>query len=113
MGDTLLVLCIPLTVCASGIYAVCESWWRRRHPAPPSPYTHAAARLREREMLVDAEAIVTEAYSRLAPLYANCSTQKPENPEDRENPANSRPDSRAGEPDDVVSGQGSTAGHAP
>ncbi|MFD5427058.1 hypothetical protein [Streptomyces sp. NPDC127084] len=104
MGNTLLVLCIPLTVCASGIYAVCESWWRRRHPAPPSPYTHAAARLREREMLVDAEAIVTEAYTRLAPLYANSPAQKPEKRE---------PDPSAGEPDDVVSGQGSTAGHAP
>ncbi|MGW7365073.1 hypothetical protein ACWGI8_16955 [Streptomyces sp. NPDC054841] len=91
MGDVLLALCIPLTVCASGIYAVCESWWRRRRPAPPSPlplpfpsrfpptslspspspspYAHAGARLAEREMLVAAEEIVAEAYARLANLY--------------------------------------------
>ncbi|MGW1888427.1 hypothetical protein [Streptomyces sp. NPDC001970] len=69
MGDVLLALCIPLMVCASGIYAVCESWWRRRHPAPPSPYAHAAARLAEREMLMAAEEIVEEAYARLAGLY--------------------------------------------
>ncbi|MFD7612019.1 hypothetical protein [Streptomyces sp. NPDC059828] len=98
MSDLLLVLCIPLTVCASGIYAVCDSWWRRRHPAPPSPYTHAAARLAEREMLVDAEEIVTDAYTRLAPLYAGSQAEA----------ASSRAAS-----EDVVSGRGSTAGHAP
>ncbi|MGW2562283.1 hypothetical protein ACWCXB_24100 [Streptomyces sp. NPDC001514] len=77
MGDVLLALCIPLMVCASGIYAVCESWWRRRRPASPplslspwpSPYTHAAARRAKREMLAAAEEIVEEAYARLAGLY--------------------------------------------
>ncbi|MCX4512499.1 hypothetical protein OHA27_19770 [Streptomyces sp. NBC_01619] len=90
MGDVLLVLCIPLTVCASGVYAVCDSWWRRRRrvAAPSSharpglrpdawpyayPYAHtgahAGARRAEREMLVAAEEIVDEAYARLAGLY--------------------------------------------
>ncbi|MFE7774425.1 hypothetical protein ACFU5O_11060 [Streptomyces sp. NPDC057445] len=69
MGDVLLALCIPLTVCAGGIYAVCESWWRRGRPATPPPYSHAAARLAEREMLVAAEEVVAEAYARLAAFY--------------------------------------------
>ncbi|MGW2562856.1 hypothetical protein ACWCXB_27120 [Streptomyces sp. NPDC001514] len=81
MGDVLLALCIPLMVCASGIYAVCESWWLRRHPMPPArrphpypypypyPHAHAGARLAEREMLLVAEEIVEEAYARLADLY--------------------------------------------
>ena len=69
MGDTLLALSIPVLVFASGIYAACETWWRRRHPAPPSPYTHQAARLAERAMLVDAEQIVNGAYASLGTLY--------------------------------------------
>lgn len=69
MGDTLLALSIPVLVFAGGIYAACESWWRRRHPAPPSPYTHQAARLAERAMLVDAERIVGGAYVALGALY--------------------------------------------
>lgn len=69
MGDTLLALSIPVLVFAGGIYAACESWWRRRHPAPPSPYTHQAARLAERAMLVDAERIVDGAYETLGTLY--------------------------------------------
>ncbi|MEV7236308.1 hypothetical protein AB0N06_20630 [Streptomyces sp. NPDC051020] len=69
MGDTLLALSIPLLVFAGGIYAGCESWWRRRHPAPPSPYTHQAARLAEREMTEAAREIVDEAYATLGALY--------------------------------------------
>ncbi|WP_406451301.1 hypothetical protein OG782_15525 [Streptomyces sp. NBC_00876] len=69
MGDTLLALSIPVLVFASGIYAAGETWWRRRHPAPPSPYTHQAARLAERAMLVDAEKIVDGAYGTLSALY--------------------------------------------
>ncbi|MER5275969.1 hypothetical protein ABT025_09435 [Streptomyces sp. NPDC002809] len=69
MGDTLLALSIPVLVFASGIYAACEGWWRRRHPAPPSPYTHQAARLAERAMLVDAERIVDGSYEALGTLY--------------------------------------------
>ncbi|WP_327368104.1 hypothetical protein [Streptomyces sp. NBC_01217] len=69
MGDVLLALSIPVLVFATGIYAACESWWRRRHPAPPSPYTHRAARLAERAMLVDAEDVVDGAYERLGGLY--------------------------------------------
>ncbi|MFF1922836.1 hypothetical protein ACFVW8_19985 [Streptomyces sp. NPDC058221] len=69
MGDTLLALSIPVLVFAAGIYAAGESWWRRRHPAPPSPYTHQAARLAEQAMLVDAERIVDGAYVTLGSLY--------------------------------------------
>ncbi|MFF2328800.1 MULTISPECIES: hypothetical protein [unclassified Streptomyces] len=69
MGDVLPALSIPVLVFAGGIYAACESWWRRRHPAPPSPYTHQAARLAEQAMLVDAEAVVDGAYTRLGGLY--------------------------------------------
>ncbi|MDX3379646.1 hypothetical protein PV390_35220 [Streptomyces sp. ME02-6991-2A] len=70
MGDVLLVLSIPVLVLASGVYAVCACWWRRRHPAPPSPYTRHAARLAEQAMLVRAEEIVDDAYTALGPLYA-------------------------------------------
>ncbi|WP_406095779.1 hypothetical protein [Streptomyces sp. NBC_01013] len=70
MGDTLPALSIPVLVLASGIYTAGASWWRRRHPAPPSPYTHQAARLAERAMLVDAERIVEGAYGTLGTLYA-------------------------------------------
>ncbi|MFF3954742.1 hypothetical protein ACFYY1_16200 [Streptomyces sp. NPDC001890] len=38
MGDTLLALSIPVLLFACGIYAARESCWRRRRPAPPSPY---------------------------------------------------------------------------
>ncbi|MFF6908839.1 hypothetical protein ACFY9Q_23250 [Streptomyces sp. NPDC012389] len=69
MGDVLLALSIPVLVFASGIYAACDCWWRRRHPAPPSPYTHRAARLAEQDMLLRAEEIVDDAYAALGPLY--------------------------------------------
>lgn len=68
VGDTLLALSIPVLVFAVGIYAACESWWRRR-PAPPSPYPHRAARLAERAMLVDAEGVVDGACTRLDGLH--------------------------------------------
>ncbi|MFD0023712.1 hypothetical protein [Streptomyces sp. NPDC058382] len=79
MGDTLLALSIPVLVFASGVYAACESWWRRRHPAPPSPYTHGAARLAERAMLVDAERIVDSAYVTLGGLYDGPDARFPAN----------------------------------
>ncbi|MFF0288531.1 hypothetical protein [Streptomyces sp. NPDC005262] len=69
MGDILLSLSIPALVFAVGIYAGCETWWRRRHPAPPSPYTHQAARLSGREMVASAEEIVHGAHARLEGLY--------------------------------------------
>lgn len=94
MGDVLLALSIPLTVCASGIYALCDSWWRRARRASPSPRSssqspsqsslrspsahacargqaHAAARLDEDAMLAEAQEIVDEAYKRLAGLYGD------------------------------------------
>ncbi|WP_107503401.1 hypothetical protein, partial [Streptomyces sp. st140] len=69
MGDVLLALSIPVIVFGGGIYAACDCWWRRRHPAPPSPYTHRAARLAEQDMLLLAEEIVDDAYAALGPLY--------------------------------------------
>lgn len=69
MGDVLLALSIPVLVFGGGIYAACDCWWRRRHPAPPSPYTHRAARLAEQDMLLLAEEIVDDAYAAFGPLY--------------------------------------------
>ncbi|MET7366298.1 hypothetical protein ABZS61_10785 [Streptomyces sp. NPDC005566] len=69
MGDILLALSIPVLTFAVGIHAACDSWWRRRHPAPPSPYTRDAARLAEQELLTRAEGIVDRAYASLGHLY--------------------------------------------
>ncbi|MFI1782539.1 hypothetical protein [Streptomyces rubiginosohelvolus] len=83
MGDVLLALSIPVLVFGGGIYAACDCWWRRRHPAPPSPYTHRAARLAEQDMLLLAEEIVDDAYAALGPLYdapAATSTPCPDGP---------------------------------
>lgn len=77
MGDTLSALAIPLLVFAGGIYAGCESWWRRRHPAPPSPYTHQAARLAEHETAEAAREIVDGAYATLAEFYGAAGTPEP------------------------------------
>ncbi|WP_405508645.1 hypothetical protein OG323_21680 [Streptomyces cyaneofuscatus] len=70
MGDVLLVLSIPVLVLISGLYTACACWWRRRHPAPPSPYTRQAAHLAEQATLVRAEEIVDDAHTALGPLYA-------------------------------------------
>ncbi|MFE2296292.1 hypothetical protein [Streptomyces sp. NPDC059452] len=77
MGDVLLALSIPVLVFGGGIYAACDCWWRRRHPAPPSPYTHRAARLAEQDMLLLAQEIVDDAYAALGPLYDPPSTPSP------------------------------------
>ncbi|MFJ5196623.1 hypothetical protein ACIQCQ_31640 [Streptomyces sp. NPDC088394] len=71
MGDALLALSIPVLVFACGIYAACESWWRRRRPAPPRPGRpgHRAARQAESAMLVDAEDVVDTAFAGLDGLY--------------------------------------------
>ncbi|MFE6982926.1 hypothetical protein [Streptomyces griseus] len=101
MGDVLLALSIPVLVFGGGIYAACDCWWRRRHPAPPSPYTHRAARLAEQDMLVLAADIVEDAYAALGPLYdAPATTPCPAGPPAglggppaRFSPRPSRPDS--------------------
>ncbi|MFD4798110.1 hypothetical protein [Streptomyces anulatus] len=80
MGDVLLALSIPVLVFGSGIYAACDCWWHRRHPAPPSPYTHRAARLAEQEMLFLAEEIVDEAHAALGPLYEAPAAPRPAGP---------------------------------
>ncbi|WP_256107852.1 hypothetical protein [Streptomyces sp. ODS05-4] len=63
MGDILLALSIPLIVCASGLYALAETWWQRRRPALPAEPPRPPAVVR------DAEAVVAEAYERLGALY--------------------------------------------
>ncbi|WP_406143653.1 hypothetical protein [Streptomyces anulatus] len=80
MGDVLLALSIPVLVFGGGIYAACDCWWRRRHPAPPSPYTHRAARLAEQEMLLLAEEIVDDAHAALGPLYEDPAAPRPGGP---------------------------------
>ncbi|MFE6914174.1 hypothetical protein [Streptomyces rubiginosohelvolus] len=80
MGDVLLALSIPVLVFGGGIYAACDCWWRRRHPAPPSPYTHRAARLAEQDMLLLAEEIADDAYAALGPLYDAPSAPGPAGP---------------------------------
>ncbi|MFE1484329.1 MULTISPECIES: hypothetical protein [Streptomyces griseus group] len=101
MGDVLLALSIPVLVFGGGIYAACDCWWRRRHPAPPSPYTHRAARLAEQDMLVLAADIVDDAYAALGPLYdapattpcpAGPATTGPAGPPAGFSPRPSRPD---------------------
>ncbi|MFH9199851.1 hypothetical protein ACH4KT_20725 [Streptomyces anulatus] len=77
MGDVLLALSIPVLVFGGGIYAACDCWWRRRHPAPPSPYTHRAARLAEQEMLLLAEEIVDDAHAALGSLYEAPAAPRP------------------------------------
>lgn len=69
MGDVLPILSVPAVALASGAYAVGASWWRRRHPAPPSPYTRRALRLAEERTLVTAEEILADAYAAFGPLY--------------------------------------------
>ncbi|MFD9504604.1 hypothetical protein [Streptomyces sp. NPDC060035] len=69
MGDILLALSIPVLTFASGIYAACDCWWRRRHPVPPSPYTRHAARRAEQDLLTRAEGIIDRAYASLGGLY--------------------------------------------
>ncbi|MER7883948.1 hypothetical protein ABTY35_14140 [Streptomyces fimicarius] len=100
MGDVLLALSIPVLVFGGGIYAACDCWWRRRHPAPPSPYTHRAARLAEQDMLVLAADIVDDAYAALGPLYdAPATTPCPAGPPAGLSPRSSRPSRPDASPD--------------
>ncbi|WP_371099351.1 hypothetical protein [Streptomyces sanglieri] len=85
MGDALLALSIPVLVFACGIYAACESWWRRRRPAPPCPGRpgHGAARQAESAMLVDAEDVVDTAFAGLDGLYDTPEAPAAEAPDPR------------------------------
>ncbi|MEU4919890.1 hypothetical protein AB0G29_11070 [Streptomyces parvus] len=97
MGDVLLALSIPVLVFGGGIYAACDCWWRRRHPAPPSPYTHRAARLAEQDMLLLAEEIVDDAYAALGPFYDAPAASDPAEPPTEPASVSSRP-SRSSRP---------------
>ncbi|MFE3150941.1 hypothetical protein ACFXJ6_30480 [Streptomyces sp. NPDC059218] len=85
MGDVLLALSIPVLLFACGIYAACESWWRRRHPAPPRPGRpgHRSARQAESAMLVDAEEVVDTAFTGLDGLYDTPEAPATEAPDTR------------------------------
>ncbi len=99
MGDVLLALSIPVLVFGGGIYAACDCWWRRGHPAPPSPYTHRAARLAEQDMLLLAEEIVDGAYAALGPLYDAPAASSAPGPEGPPAALSSRPFRPASTPD--------------
>ncbi|WP_097874302.1 hypothetical protein [Streptomyces sp. ms184] len=99
MGDVLLALSIPVLVFGGGIYAACDCWWRRRHPAPPSPYTHRAARLAEQDMLMLAQEIVDDAYAALGPLYDAPAASSAPGPDGPPAALSSRPSRPASTPD--------------
>ncbi|MFD5691817.1 hypothetical protein [Streptomyces rubiginosohelvolus] len=99
MGDVLLALSIPVLVFGGGIYAACDCWWRRRYPAPPSPYTHRAARLAEQDMLLLAEEIVDDAYAALGPLYDAPAASSAPGPDGPPAALTSRPSRPASTPD--------------
>ncbi|MFB7995326.1 hypothetical protein ACFC4G_21230 [Streptomyces sp. NPDC056002] len=65
MRDIVLALAGPLLICANGIYAGCDAWWRHRHPAP-DPDSPAGHRLAAERAVADAEAIVADRYAILA-----------------------------------------------
>ncbi|MGW6396676.1 hypothetical protein [Streptomyces sp. NPDC055134] len=65
MRDIVLALAVPLLICASGVYAACDGWWRRRHPAP-APHSPVGRRLAAERAVADAEAIVADRYAILA-----------------------------------------------
>ncbi|MFE6151701.1 hypothetical protein [Streptomyces sp. NPDC057889] len=65
MRDIVLALAAPLLICAGGIYAACDGWWRRWHPAP-DPRSHAGRRIVAERAVADAEAIVADRYAILA-----------------------------------------------
>ncbi|MFF1395434.1 hypothetical protein ACFVZD_16685 [Streptomyces sp. NPDC058287] len=65
MRDIVLALAVPLLICASGIYAACDIWWRRRHPAS-DPHTPAGRRVAAERAVADAEAIVADRYAIIA-----------------------------------------------
>nr|WP_239091932.1 hypothetical protein [Streptomyces sp. SID14478] len=57
-----MALAMPVLMCAGGIYAAGEAWWRRRHPAPP-PYSQAGLRLAGERAVAAAEAMVADEYA--------------------------------------------------
>jgi hypothetical protein len=69
-SDLLLALSVPALVVASGLYALAESQWRRRRPAPgPVPYLPGRGPAAGHEQVAAAEAIVADAFARYGDLY--------------------------------------------
>ncbi|MFF3496994.1 hypothetical protein ACFYWS_37280 [Streptomyces sp. NPDC002795] len=64
MRDMVMALAAPAVMCASGIYAACAVWWRRRNPAP-EPWSQAGLRLAGDRAVAVAEAIVADEHALL------------------------------------------------
>lgn len=77
MGDALLALSVPLLILASGVHAACDRRRRRRHPAPPSPYTRQAHRLAAQDALLRAGAVIDGAYTCLGGFYESPAAPRP------------------------------------
>ncbi|QGV77763.1 hypothetical protein [Streptomyces ficellus] len=69
-SDLLLALAIPVLMGASGLYALADSWWRRRHPAlKPVPYLPGRGPVVGHDLVATAETVVAEAYARYGSFY--------------------------------------------
>ncbi|MHB9754485.1 hypothetical protein ACYBSK_08915 [Streptomyces sp. BYX5S] len=64
MRDLVVALAAPAVMCASGIYAACAAWWRRRNPAP-EPWSQAGLRLAGERAVAVAEAVVADQHALL------------------------------------------------
>ncbi|MGP3771454.1 hypothetical protein ACTWJ8_11520 [Streptomyces sp. SDT5-1] len=64
MRDVMVALAAPAVMCASGLYALCAAWWRRRRPAP-EPWSQAGLRLAGERAVAVAEAVVADQYALL------------------------------------------------
>lgn len=62
--DVVMALAAPAVMCASGVYAACAVWWRRRHPAP-EPWSQAGLRLAGERVVAVAEAVVADEHALL------------------------------------------------
>jgi hypothetical protein len=69
MPDYLGALVVPAVLVVSGLFAVCDSWRRRRKRARKARSARRASEERERGVLREAESVVYAAHARLARLY--------------------------------------------
>ncbi|MFF8828237.1 hypothetical protein [Streptomyces sp. NPDC015131] len=69
-SDLLLALAIPVLMGASGLFALADAWWRRRHPAlKPVPYLPGRGPVEGHDLVAEAESVVADAYARYGALY--------------------------------------------
>ncbi|MFJ9177712.1 hypothetical protein [Streptomyces sp. NPDC102360] len=64
MRDMVMALAAPTVMCASGLYAACAVWWRRRRPVP-APWSQAGLRLAGERAVAVAEAVVADEHALL------------------------------------------------